>query len=101
MPGVFWGRSLYFHGVAFVTFVIALSGMAATLFSFVDAVVAPRCPTGFISIDCTDTGAAVRAATNGIIVVLVAGVIWWWHLREGRRAVTPDPDASVPMMGVS
>jgi hypothetical protein len=97
VPGVFWGRSLYFHGVAFVAFVIALSGVAGTLFSFVGATVATRCPA-FAPVDCADTGAAVRAGVNGLIVVLVAGAIWWWHLREGRRTVTREPDASVPMM---
>jgi hypothetical protein len=37
------------------------------------------------------TGRAAYALSqlNGLIVVLVAGTVWWWHLREGRRTVSP------------
>ena len=103
--GVFWGRSLYFHGVAFVAYVVALGGVAATSFALIDAAFATDCPgtigqdLGFVV--CMDRGDALRAAANGLIVVLVAGVIWWWHLREGRRTVTPKAGAGVPMMEAS
>ncbi|HET7928420.1 MAG TPA: hypothetical protein VFM40_02610, partial [Actinomycetota bacterium] len=91
--GTFWGRSLYFHAVAFVAYVVALGGVVATLFSLIEAAFAPDCPAttgrdlGFLV--CTDADDALRAAANGLIVVLVAGTVWWWHLREGRRTVSP------------
>ena len=91
--GAFWGRSLYFHAVAFLAYVVALGGVVATLFSLIDAAFAADCPEtigrdlGFLV--CTDADDALRAALNGLIVVLVAGTVWWWHLREGRRTVSP------------
>jgi Domain of unknown function (DUF5671) len=91
--GAFWGRSLYFHAVAFLAYVVALGGVVATLFSLIDAAFAADCPVtigrdlGFLV--CTDADDALRAALNGLIVVLVAGTVWWWHLREGRRTVSP------------
>ena len=87
-PGAFWARSLYFHAVAFIAYVVALGGVVATLFSLIDAALPPRCPT-FAPVVCTDSEDALRAALNGLIVVLVAGTVWWWHLREGRRTVSP------------
>lgn len=87
-PGAFWGRSLYFYAVAFVGFVISLGGVVGVLFSLIDAALVPSCPT-FGPLLCADAGDAVRAAANGAIVTLVAGTVWWWHLREGRRTVTP------------
>jgi hypothetical protein len=97
-PGAFWGRSLYFHGVAFVAYLVALGGIVATLFSLVDAALVPDCPV-FVEADfCTDAEEALRSAANGAIVVLVSGAVWWWHLREGRRTVTPVMGASVPVM---
>ncbi len=93
-PGVFWGRSLYFHGVAFVAYVVAFGGVVGTLFSLVEAALATDCPTTFgedlAFVACTDAGDALRSALNGLIVVLVSGVVWWWHLREGRRTVSPN-----------
>ena len=89
--GVFWGRSLYFHGVAFVAYVVALGGVVATLFALTDAAFATECPAtlGEDLFVCNDAGDSLRAAVNGLTVVLVAGAIWWWHLREGRRTVAP------------
>jgi hypothetical protein len=91
--GAFWGRSLYFHAVAFLAYVVAFGGVVATLFSLIEAAYAADCPAtidrdlGFLV--CTDADDALRAALNGLIVVLVAGTVWWWHLREGRRTVSP------------
>ena len=91
--GAFWGRSLYFHAVAFLAYVVALGGVVATLFTLIDAAFAADCPAtigrdlGFLV--CTNAEDALRAALNGLIVVLVAGTVWWWHLREGRRTVSP------------
>jgi hypothetical protein len=90
--GVFWGRSLYFHVVAFVAYVVTLGGVVATLFALIDAAFATGCPTTIgeeLFVVCNDAGDSLRAAANGLVVVLVAGAIWWWHLREGRRTVTP------------
>lgn len=86
--GAFWGRSLYFHGVAFIAYVVALGGVVATLFSLIDAALPPPCPP-FVPFVCTDSEDALRRVLNGVIVVLVAGTIWWWHLREGRKTVSP------------
>jgi Domain of unknown function (DUF5671) len=90
--GAFWGRSLYFHAVAFLAYVVALAGVVATLFSLIEAAFAADCPQTIgrdLGVVCTDTDDALRAALNGLIVVLVAGTVWWWHLREGRRTVSP------------
>jgi Domain of unknown function (DUF5671) len=91
--GAFWGRSLYFHLVAFLAYVVAFGGVVATLFSLIDAAYAADCPEAIgqdlVFLVCTDADDALRAALNGVIVVLVAGTVWWWHLREGRRAVSP------------
>lgn len=97
----FWGASLYFHLVALIAFVTALSGITASLFGLVDAALPPRCFTplpvrvqvviGF----CTSRADALRSASNGLIVVLVAGAVWWWHLRQGRRVGGP-PAPSIP-----
>jgi len=91
--GAFWGRSLYFHAVAFLAYVVALGGVVATLFSLIDAAFAADCPAtigrDLVFVVCTDADDALRTALNGLIVVLVAGTVWWWHLREGRRTVSP------------
>ena len=91
--GAFWGRSLYFHAVAFLAYVVALGGVVVTLFSLIDAAFAADCPAtigeDLVFVVCTDADDALRTALNGLIVVLVAGTVWWWHLREGRRTVSP------------
>lgn len=84
-PGAFWGRSLYFHLVSFIAAVTALGGVTGCLTSLVDAALPPRCPS-FQGIDlCNDAADALKGAINAAIVVLVAGAVWWWHLREARR----------------
>ena len=92
-PGASWGRSLYFHAVAFLAYVVALGGVVVTLFSLIDAAFAADCPAtigeDLVFVVCTDADDALRTALNGLIVVLVAGTVWWWHLREGRRTVSP------------
>ncbi len=86
-PGASWGRSLYVHGVAFIAYIVALGGVAVTLFLLIDVVLPPPCPS-IASFACNDSEVAVRAVANGVIVVLVAGTVWWWHLREGSRTVS-------------
>lgn len=79
--------------MAFLAYAVALGGVVATLFSLIDAAFAADCPEtigrdlGFLV--CMNADDALRAALNGLIVVLVAGTVWWWHLREGRRTVSP------------
>ena len=86
--GEFWGRSLYFHGVAFMAYGVTLGGVIAALFSLVDAAFVPDCPVHSADVFgdfCTSAGDALRSALNAGIVVVVAGAVWWWHLRQGRR----------------
>jgi Domain of unknown function (DUF5671) len=90
LHGEFWGRTLYFHGVAFMAYGVTLGGVIATLFSLVDAAFAPDCPVqpSDVLVDfCTSASDALRAAINGLIVAVVAGAVWWWHLRQGGRPV--------------
>lgn len=98
-PGAFWGRSLYFHGVAFMAYPVALGGLVAILFSLVNLALLPECPIVVGGEFCTDTQFELRSAANGAIVVLVAGAVWWWHLREGRRVVATEERAGAPMEG--
>jgi Domain of unknown function (DUF5671) len=90
LHGEFWGRTLYFHGVAFMAYGVTLGGVIATLFSLVDAAFAPDCqvqPSDVLVDFCTSASDALRAAINGLIVAVVAGAVWWWHLRQGGRPV--------------
>jgi hypothetical protein len=98
----FWGRSLYFHLVAFVALWFAVGGVIALLTAGVEAAV-PNCvyvaepvPEGEVAPEvspqreCYVEPAEVgRRALDGAIFVIAAGPVWWWHLREGRRATGP------------
>jgi hypothetical protein len=112
IAGAFWGRSLYFHLVAFVAGVTVLGAVTAGLYALIDAALPQACvvlPTplgpgfgpglspglgpalgpGLRQVDvsgfCTDTADSLRSAANALIVILVAGLVWWWHMREARR----------------
>jgi hypothetical protein len=112
ISGAFWGRSLYFHLVSFAAGVTVLGAVTAGLYALIDAALPQTCvvlPTplspglspgvgpgsgpgldpGLGQIDvsgfCTDASDSLRSAANALIVILVAGVVWWWHLREARR----------------
>ena len=68
---------------------VTLGGVIAALFALVEAAFAPDCPAqpSDVLVDfCTSASDALRAALNGGIVV--AGAVWWWHLRQGRRPVS-------------
>jgi len=89
-PGAFWGRALYFHLVSFIAAVTVLSGIAAGLVALVDAALPPPCAVPVFGEpgggSCAGSADALRDALNSAIVVIVAGAVWWWHLREARRA---------------
>jgi MFS family permease len=95
-PEAFWGRSLYFHLVALVSLGFLLGGAVVALNSLIDAVM-PQCFTGpveplevgGIARECIARSEGLRNAVDGLIVVLVAGPVWFWHLREGRKATAP------------
>lgn len=94
----FWGRSLYFHLVAFVALWFAVGGVIAMLSAGVDAAV-PHCfpfeeqalPAGAPPRqEChPEPGDAARQAIDGAIFIVAAAPVWWWHLRQGRRATRP------------
>jgi len=107
MPGVFWGASLYYHLVALFAVFTVLGGAIALLSSLVD-VGLPNCfepgpilvPGGSACFPPRDE--AWRSVANAVIVLIVAGPVFWWHLRRGRR-LAPPPAAEaarpdVPMM---
>lgn len=64
-----------------------LGAVTAGLYALIDAAYAPECPDVLVGAGfCADAAESLRAAVNAAIVVLVAGAVWWWHLREARRA---------------
>jgi len=121
-----WGGVLYFHLVAFISLMIALGGVVATLHAGRDwalpicydttgvlapvegpvsgsgyqgsgsSVVDPQFPgdlnPGVLKSECyPPSSEAIRSVLDGLIVSVVAGVTWIWHLRRGRRAVDGPP----------
>jgi hypothetical protein len=112
-----WGETLYLHLVAAISLLIALGGVVAMLHSLRDSVM-PFCydtssfdvppvegsgsgevielpadfdPEVLRSEDCyPSTSEALRSALDAGIVTSVAGVVWLWHLRRGRRGAEPD-----------
>lgn len=114
IPPSFWGRSLYFHLVAFVALWFAVGGVITALNAAVDGAL-PHCVEGHVAVpepgvesppfegfeppgECFPGPAeAARRALDGAIFVLAAGPVWWWHLRQGRRATVPvEPGESAP-----
>ena len=98
-PPSFWGRSLYFHLVAFVALWFAVGGVISVLSAAAEAAV-PQCfpaeeqalPAELegLTQECYPEPAdATRRAIDGGIFVVAAGPVWWWHLRQGRRATAP------------
>jgi hypothetical protein len=112
-----WGDTLYLHLVAAISLLIALGGAVAMLHSLRDSVV-PFCyddsglsgplvegsgsegvielpadvdPEVLRSEQCyPSTSEALRSALDAGIVTSVAGAVWLWHLRRGRRGSEPD-----------
>jgi hypothetical protein len=97
---IFWGRSLYFHLVAFVALWFAVGGVISILSAGASAVV-PHCFSGEFQAqpaeaplqeECfPEPAEAGRQAIDGAIFVIAAAPVWWWHLRQGRRATGPTP----------
>lgn len=101
----FWGRSLYFHLVAFVSLWFAVGGVIALLSAGVEAAVPHCAPVAFRPApepgieapevvpqdeECyPEPAEAGRRALDGAIFVIAAGPVWWWHLRQGRHATWP------------
>jgi len=110
-PPVFWGRTLYFYLVSLVALGFVLGGSVVALNVAAEGVV-PHCDRGIVPLEgpervppgvgtevtptpqppigthCYPTPAeAARDALDGAILVLAAGPVLWWHLRQGRRAV--------------
>ena len=113
-----WGETLYLYLVAAISLLIALGGAVAMLHALRDAVV-PFCydnssfsvppvvgsgdsvaeidlpedfdPEILRSEECyPSTSEALRSALDAGIVTAVAGVVWLWHIRRGRRGSEPD-----------
>jgi hypothetical protein len=93
----FWGRSLYFYLVAFVSLWLAVGGLIAILATAVDAAL-PHCFEGPVALPAgaeeqaacqPEPREAGRRVLDGAIFVIAAGPVWWWHLRQGRRATRP------------
>lgn len=113
LRGVFWGGSLYYHLVSFVSLCVLLGGAAATLGAIADTVL-PQCWPTYPSSSTFGTGnppvtelscdqmpfpgGGARQIVSALIVVVVAGAVFAWHLRQGRTltsaAVTEQPPTS-------
>lgn len=97
----FWGRALYFHLMALVALIFVLIGGVGLLFNLGDA--ATACEDVRVgAIDVSVTGVVedlspivppcyspreddLRSAVDSSIFLIVAGPVFWWHLRQGRR----------------
>lgn len=85
---VFWGSSLYYHLVALISLVFVLIGTIGILTSLVDLAVSPcpEPPAGGDVFDWCDPQEVGRQILDFAIFLVVAGPVFWWHLRQGRRA---------------
>jgi uncharacterized membrane protein YhaH (DUF805 family) len=97
----FWGGSLYFHLVALVALGFIVGGAIALLGSLVDLTL-PECFQSFAELgeseapargvrECYPSGSeAARNLLDAGIVLIVAMPVWWWHLRQGRKATEAE-----------
>jgi hypothetical protein len=106
----FWGKALYYHLVALVALGFVLGGSVKVLLSAGDAAV-PACYGVFAepvpgfkqgplvgelhSPACDDRSEAERGVLDGLIVLVVSGPLFVWHLRQGRK-VTGFEEAPEP-----
>lgn len=99
--GAFWGRALYYFGVAFVALIAALIASTVMLTELRDAVLPICLPRGSVTYPSggvlTGTNCfpgrseALRSALDALIVLLAAGALLLWHVRRGRLTQTVSP----------
>ena len=102
----FWGKVLYYHLVALIALGFAVGGSVRMLTGVVDAAY-PECFRTFAEIPvpepvepgteleplspegvrrCESRAEGGRRVLDGAVFLLVAGPLYLWHFREGRRA---------------
>ncbi len=107
----FWGKVLYYHLVALIALGFAIGGSVRMLTGVVDAAY-PECFRTFAQIPvpepvepgteleplspegvrhCESRVEGGRRVLDGAVFLLVAGPMFLWHLREGRRATRLEP----------
>lgn len=109
---VFWGRVLYFHLIALVALLFSVIGTVGLLFNLSDAAIGCEPERAFVQTRAGESytdietiegqppesycypsrESALRSATDVSIFLIVAGPVFWWHLRQGRRLTAPPPD---------
>ncbi|MGH2711502.1 MAG: DUF5671 domain-containing protein [Actinomycetota bacterium] len=115
---VFWGRVLYFHLVSLVSLLFVVIGTVGTLVNLAEASTAecessvaaevrtipheaeleevPVAGGPVLEEYCYPTrDDALRNAVDASLILIVAGPVFWWHLRQGRRLTVPAPDAEI------
>lgn len=88
ISGAVWGRALYFHLGAFIALIFAVSGTIGVLFNLASAATAGSFYDGFPTDSRADS---LRSAVDSAIFLVVAGPVFWWHLRQGRRLTAGEP----------
>jgi len=109
-----WGAVLYFHLVSLLSLVFVLIGGIGLLFSLADAassdcepppppvVIPAEAPGELTAIEESfeegdfcypGRSDSLRNGLDSSIFLIVAGPVFWWHLRQGRRLTAPPPDA--------
>ena len=111
---VFWGRALYYHLIALVSLLAVVIGTVGVLTNLATAATAecdslprgiaripheaelegPVPAEAFVEVGCYPTrDDALRNAVDASIILVVAGPVFWWHLRQGRRLTAPPQEA--------
>jgi hypothetical protein len=112
---VFWGRVLYYHLVALVSLLFVVIGTVGILTNLSEALTnecdgiasssvrtlphqgelefAPEVMGSRLEACYPTREDALRNAVDAGIVLVVAGPVFGWHLRQGRRLTAPAPEA--------